>query len=171
MATFFPRFLTWSGIALTIAIMPMLNPAPATAARFECHEGSTPIVVTGGSATTSSKAFVDLAGSTVNFDNGGDCLRIEFFGKVRAQAPQALRVRVLMVPQPARPREIDNDTVFPASMDFYVPAALPEGKATSFYVRQPVTGARTLKLQFLSVKGGSVTLDNWSAVLHYESQP
>jgi len=140
----------------------------AAAAAMDCGDLNRPRVVQGKNASTTSKSFVDVAGSDLTVTvQDGTCFVVEFSAKLNAPSPQAMRVRVLLDGPPGDHRA-SNDTVIPASMDFTTTAA-SDGKATTFIVRNPFGGPRTLRLQFLSVKGGEVTLESWTAIVRYDS--
>ena len=137
--------------------------ATASAAQLDCSGLPLARVVQGKNATTSSKEFVEIAGSEVMFPNNMDCITIEFSGKLSAPAPQVMRVRVLFNP----PELVANEAIIPATMDFTTAAAASDGRATLFFVRNAIHDARTLRMQFMSVKGGPVTLDSWTAIVRF----
>ena len=155
-------------IALAGALA-LVTPIAAAAATLECGDLNSPIVAQGKNASTTSKNYVDVSGSEISFTPRGDgfCFMVEFSAKVSAPSPQALRVRLVIDPAEHGVRAA-NDVVVPASMDFQTVTA-SDGKATTFIVRNPIGGSRTIRLQFLSVKGGEVKLESWTAIVRYDS--
>jgi hypothetical protein len=160
-------------VALAVAgALAIMCPRAASAASIDCSFLSLAQVAQGKNANTTSKNFVDLAGSEVSFENSANCIMIEFSAEVSAAAPQALRVRVELDPAPAdtRTTRANADTIVPTSMDFYSSSRVADARATVFVVRNPNGGDRTLRLQFMSVNGGPVTLETWTMTVRYNTR-
>jgi hypothetical protein len=142
----FQKFLpiiVLAGAAATLA------PVAASAAITDCGGlTSLKVVTIGGVQSTTSKTFVDMPGSTVTVDpNAFSCLVVDLSSQMRAVAPNAARVRVIL----------DGSKVsFPASADFYTSKQSYDARSAMFVFPNVTAGLHTIKVQFLSADGSDV---------------
>ncbi len=138
------RFTILSALAVVGASLLLAPSTSQAAPQVDCNRDYNQMQVrTGTLATTSSMTYVNVTASQMNFTHNATCFVIEVYGKVKAQAPQVLRLRISLDPAPGRPRGVGNmedDTPLPEAMDFYTSANTYNGVATKFVFVNPTAG-------------------------------
>jgi hypothetical protein len=150
------RFLSLIALAGAAAIA---NPTAAASAAVNCGSQLSTLVAATSNHSTSSKGFVNLLGGGVNFNGGGNkCVVVTFSAPMRAVFPQAVRVRATL----------DAQVGIQASTDFHTAEAAFDGKSATFYFPAVTTGNHIVRMQFLSVNGGNVTIAKGLLTIWYD---
>ena len=167
-------------IAAAGLLLALGTPTAATAQSPQQNSAAQPLAtVSGGCAptalryvtvttgiTTTSTSFVTVSGTTINFVQGGTtakCVIVSFSAMADAVASNVMIVQAVL----------DGNTIIPCqpgATDFAASfaTATPRSAHTMNFVCPNVApGNHSIKMQYVSVYGGAVSLDHRTMIVHY----
>ena len=110
-----------------------------------------------GQQTTSSQTFVNLAGAAITFTSSLDCLIVHFTAQVRAKLPEKVRIRAILE---------GEEVAFPL-VEWSTPTNEDDGRSATFLFPNVSVAPHTVRIQFLSVEGGTVALSRGLLSIRY----
>jgi hypothetical protein len=110
-----------------------------------------------GQQTTSSQTFVNLPGAAINFDNSGDCVIVHFSAQARAKLPEKVRIRAIL----------DGEEVAFPLVEWSTPTNEDDGRSATFLFPNVSVAPHTVRIQFLSVEGGTVAISRGLLSIRY----
>ena len=112
-----------------------------------------------GQQTTSSDTFVNLAGAAINFGNTGDCVIVHFSAQARARLPEKVRIRAILD---------GGEVAFPI-VEWSTSTNEDDGRSAMFIFPNVSVSPHTVRIQFLSVEGGTVALSRGLLSIRYNA--
>jgi len=108
--------------------------------------------------TTTSQTFVNLPGAAINFSGGADdCVIVQFSAQARAKLPQKVRIRAVL----------NGETVAFPLVEWSTPENQYDGRSATFIFPSVPSGDHTVRIQFLSVEGGTVAIAKGLMVVRF----
>jgi hypothetical protein len=140
----------------------LLASLPVQAATFHCRTSPLAGIATAIPAqSTISTEFVDVEGTTLNIavaENG--CIQVEVSFQASTIDPYAGHLRVL----------VDDVAIAPAAVTFHTSASRPDNRTATFVRPSDAGGVRTIKLQFASAEGFSVTISKVVVIVRHAAE-
>ena len=151
-----------AAIIATTALLVSVQAIPAPAAVYSgaCTLSKVKFKTSDSLRSTTSTSWVNVPDMSISFTvNTTTCLKIEFSAQVKTAANESLQVRALL----------DGVTdLYPAITTFAQNQTSWGSHAFNFGFTTVVAGSHTLKIQWGSGGGGSVSMTSRSLFVHYQ---
>ena len=146
-------------LAPLAAASALLASSPVQTATFDCNTSSIARIATALPAqSTSSTEFVDVAGAAFEISVANNaCIQVEVSFQASTIDPYAGKLRVL----------VDDEPIGPAFVAFHTSATRLDNRTATFVQATNTGGDRTIKLQFASAEGFSVTISKVVVIVRY----
>jgi hypothetical protein len=111
-----------------------------------------------GQQTTSSSTFVNVPGAAITVTTADPgCILVHFTAQVRAKLPQTVRIRAVL----------DDETVAFPLVEWSTLTNEDDGRSAIFLFPDVSLASHTVKIQFLSVEGGTVAISRGLLSIRY----
>jgi hypothetical protein len=111
-----------------------------------------------GQQATSSSTFVNVPGAAITVATSDPgCIIVHFAAQVRAKLPQKVRIRATL----------DDATVAFPLVEWSTPTNADDGRSATFIFPNVSLSGHTVRIQFLSVEGGTVAISRGLLSIRY----
>jgi hypothetical protein len=149
-------------LAVSAFAAAVIAPSASRAAVHHCSILFADSVATiPGQQTTSSQTFVNLPGAAITFTSSLDCLIVHFTAQVRAKLPEKVRIRAILD---------GTEVAFPSVVEWSTPTNEDDGHSATFIFPDVSADTHTVRIQFLSVDGGTVAISRGLLTIRYKGQ-